>query len=55
MPTANKIDCAKLKTELEEYLRKPQFIGQFRNDEPSFATDRLDLSLPLIQGIRTAS
>ena len=37
MPTANKIDCAKLKTELEEYGRKLRL--HFRN-ERSFAADR---------------
>ena len=38
--TANKIDCAKLKTELEEYGRKLQLMWHFRNDEPSFVADR---------------
>ena len=40
VPTANKIDCAKLKTELEEYGRKLQLMWLFRNDEASFAADR---------------
>ena len=40
MPTANKIDRAKLKAELEEYGRKLQVIWHFRNDEQSFAADR---------------
>ena len=40
VPTANKIDCAKLKTELEEYGRKLQLMWLFRNDETSFAADR---------------
>ena len=40
MPTANKIDRAKLKTELEEYGRKLRLMWHFRNDERSFAADR---------------
>ena len=40
VPTANKIDCAKLKTELEEYGRKLRLMWHFRNDERSFAADR---------------
>ena len=40
MPTANKIDRAKLKTELEEYGRKLRLMWHFRNDERSFVTDR---------------
>ena len=38
--TANKIDLAKLKTELEEYKRKLRLMWHFRNDERSFAADR---------------
>ena len=33
VPTANKIDRAKLKTELEEYGRKLRLMWHFRNDE----------------------
>ena len=40
VPTANKIDRAKLKTELEEYGRKLLLMWHFRNDERSFAADR---------------
>ena len=40
VPTANKIDRAKLKTELEEYGRKLRLMWHFRNDERSFAADR---------------
>ena len=40
VPTANKIDRAKLKTELEEHGRKLQLMWHFRNDERSFAADR---------------
>ena len=43
VPTANKIDHAKLKTELEEYGRKLRFMWHFRNDERSFVTDRFRL------------
>ena len=38
--TANKIDRAKLKAELEEYGRKLRLMWHFRNDEQLFATDR---------------
>ena len=38
--TANKIDRARLKTELEEYGRKLRLMWHFRNDERSFAADR---------------
>ena len=41
MPTANKNDRAKLKTELGEYGRKLRLIWHFRNDEQSFAADRV--------------
>ena len=37
MPITNKVDRAKLKTELEECGRK---LRRFRNDERSFVTDR---------------
>ena len=40
VPTANKIDRAKLKTELEEYGKKLQLMWHFRNDELSFAANR---------------
>ena len=40
VPTANKIDRAKLKAELEEYGRKLRLMWHFRNDERSFAADR---------------
>ena len=40
VPTANKIDRAKLKTELEEYGRKQRLMWHFKNDERSFAADR---------------
>ena len=39
VPTANKIDRAKLKTELEEYGRKIRVMWHFRNDDPSFVAD----------------
>ena len=39
VPTANKIERAKLKTELEEYERKLRLVWHFRNDEQSFAAD----------------
>ena len=47
VPAANKIDRAKLKTELEEYERKLRFMWHFRNDEQSFAAS--------IQGTRMSS
>ena len=50
VPSANKIDQAKLKKELEEYGRKLCLIWHFRNDERTFSTD--DLSLLLIRGIK---
>ena len=40
VPTTNKIDRAKLKTELEEYGRKLRLMWHFRNDERSFVADR---------------
>ena len=40
VPTANKIDRAKLKTELEEYGRKLRLMWHFRNDERSFVADK---------------
>ena len=40
VPTANKIDRAKLKRELEEYGRKLRLMWHFRNDERSFVADR---------------
>ena len=40
VPTANKIDRAKLKTELEEYGRKLQLMWHFRNDERFFVADK---------------
>ena len=40
VPTANKKDQAKLKTELEEYGRKLLLMWHFRNDERPFAGDR---------------
>ena len=33
VPTANKIDLAKLKTDLQEYGRKLRLMLHFRNDE----------------------
>ena len=40
LPTANKIDRAKLKTKLEEYGRKLRLMRHFRNDERSFVADK---------------
>ena len=40
VPTANKIDRAKLKTELEEYGRKLRPMWHFRNDEKPFQYDK---------------
>ena len=40
VPAANKIDRAKLKTELEEYSRKLRLMRHFKNDERSFVADR---------------
>ena len=40
VPSANKIDRAKLKRELEEYGRKLRLIWHFRNDERTFSTDK---------------
>ena len=40
VPTANKKDRAKLKTELEEYGRKLRLMWHFKNNERSLATDR---------------
>ena len=39
VPTANKIDQAKLKRELEEYGRKRRLMWHFRNDERPFCKD----------------
>ena len=43
VPTANEIDRAKSKTELEEYGRKLRLTWHFRNDERSFVADRFRL------------
>ena len=40
VPSANEIDRAKLKRELEEYGRKLRLIWHFRNDEQTFSTDK---------------
>ena len=40
VPTANKIDRAKLKTELEEYERKLRLMLHFRNDEKPFPYEK---------------
>ena len=40
VPSANKIDRAKLKRELEEYGRKLRLIWHFRNDKRTFSTDK---------------
>ena len=52
VPSANKIDQAKLKRELEEYGRKLRLISHFRNDERIFSTDKFRPSLLLIRGIK---
>ena len=41
VPTANKIDRAKLKTELEDYGRKLRLMWDFRNVEKPFQYDKL--------------
>ena len=40
VPTANKIDRARLKTELEEYGRKLRLMRHFRNDEKPFPYEK---------------
>ena len=40
VPSANKIDQAKLKRELEEYGRNLHLMWHFRNDERTFSTDK---------------
>ena len=40
MPSANKIDRAKLKRELEEYGRKLRLKWHFRNDEGTLAAEK---------------
>ena len=40
MPSANEIDRAKLKIELEEYGRKLRFMWDFRNDERTFTAEK---------------
>ena len=40
VPSANKIDQAKLKVELEEYGRKFRLIWHFRNDERTFTAEK---------------
>ena len=40
VPTANKIDRAKLKTELEEYGRKFRLMWHFRNNEKAFSYEK---------------
>ena len=44
VPTANKIDQAKLKRELEEFGQKHRLIWHFRNDETPFFEERLKLN-----------
>ena len=44
VPTANKIDQAKLKRELEEFSQKLRLIWHFRNDETTFFEERLKLN-----------
>ena len=39
-PTANKIDQAKLKREIEEHGKKPRLIWHFRNNERPFSQER---------------
>ena len=39
-PSANKIDRAKLKRELEEYGRKLRLMWHFRNDEQTFTAEK---------------
>ena len=40
VPTAKKIDQARLKRELEEYGRKLRLMGYFKNDERPFCKER---------------
>ena len=40
VPSANKMDGAKLKKELEEYRRKLRLMWHFRNDEQTFSSDK---------------
>ena len=40
VPTANKIDRAKLKTELKEYGRKRRLMWHFRNNDKSFSYEK---------------
>ena len=40
MPSANKIDQAKLKRELEEYGRKLRLMWHFQNDERTFTAEK---------------
>ena len=40
VPSANKIDQAKLKRELEEYGRKLHLVWHFRSDKQTFSTDK---------------
>ena len=40
VPSANKIDRAKLKRELEEYGRKLRLMWHFRNDERTFTAEK---------------
>ena len=44
VPTANKIDQAKLKRELEEFGQKLRLIWHFRNDETPFFEERLKIN-----------
>ena len=41
VPSANKLDRATFKRELEEYGRKLRLIWHFRNDERTFSTDKV--------------
>ena len=52
VPTANNIDQAKLKTELEEYRRKLWLMRHFRNNKKSFVNNKFRPKPSLIQGIR---
>ena len=51
-PSANKIDRAKLKRELEEYGRKLCLMRYFRNDERTFSNDTFRPKCSLMLGIK---
>ena len=55
VPRANKIDCVKLKTELEEYVKKLRLMRHFKMMSDHFAADRFRPKSSFIQRTRKPS